>query len=133
MNRFAKLISIALIILSLMTIVASAMAAELSVTDGGTDKYLFNISNRTTAPTFSVRAINTPAANTAQVDLNYNDLTKGTTYFMYSNSIGLSGSSTEKTLREDGNNFSFVSGRSTRAQIVLTSSDGDFSIRFYMN
>lgn len=133
MKKIVKFISLALVAMSLLAVAAPALAAELSVGDGKTAKYLYNISDRTTAPTFSVRPINTTANHTAQVKLNYNDLKVSSTYFKTSNTMGLSGSMTEKTLKQNANNFSFVPGRSDRAQIELISTDGDFSIRFSMN
>lgn len=132
MKNVKKLFALALVVMSVMAIAIPAMAAELSVVDGGSGKYLFDISGRTTAPTFSVRPINTPANHTANVRLNYNDLTISPTYFKFSNSIGLSGSMNEQTLRESSN-FRFVQGRSDRAQIQLVSTSGSFSIRFNMN
>lgn len=133
MKKFVKFISLTLVAMSLLAFSIPAMAAELSVADGKSAKYLFDISNCTSAPTFSVRPINTAANHTAQVKLNYNDLTVSSTYFKYSNAIGLSGSMTEKTLRQNANNFAFVSGRSDRAQIQLVSTNGAFAIRFYKN
>ena len=133
MSRFHRSMSICLVVVSLMCISLPAFAGELYVANGGTSKYLFNISSRTTAPTFSIRPINTAANHTANVKLNYNDLLVGSTYYKYSNAIGLSGSMTEQTLCQNPANFSFVPGRSDRAQIALTSTYGDFAIRVYMN
>lgn len=133
MKKFAKMISMMLIIVSLLSIAIPAMAGELTVTSGKTGKYLYDISGRSSAPTFSIRTINTDASVTAQVKLNYNDLTVGSTYYKYSNSLGVYGSMTEKTLRENASNFAFVQGRSNRAQLVLTNSDGPITIRFSMN
>lgn len=133
MKKFVKIISLTMVVMSLMAVAAPALAAELSVGNGGSSKYLYDISNRTTAPTFSVRPINTEANHSANVYLNYNDLTVGSTYYKRSNSISLSGSMTEKTLRENASVFKFVPGRSDRAQIQLVSTDGTFSIRFSMN
>lgn len=56
--------------------------------------------------------------------------TVGSTYNKYSNSLGVYGNMTEKTLRENASNFAFVQGCSNRAQIVLTNSDGPITIRF---
>lgn len=132
-KKFVKMISMMLIAVSLLAIALPAMAGELTVSSGQTQKYLYDISGRSTAPTFSVRTFNTPTGTTATVKLNYNDLTVGSTYFKFSNSIGVSGGMTEKTLRENTSNFKFVPGRSDRAQIVLTGSNGTISIRFNMN
>lgn len=133
MKKFVKMISMMLVIVSLLSIAIPAMAGELTVTSGRTGKYLYNISGRSNAPTFSIRTINTDANVSAKVKLNYNDLTVGSTYYKYSNSIGVYGGMTEKTLRENASNFAFVPGRSDRAQIVLAESNGPITIRFSMN
>lgn len=118
-----KIIALALLVVSLLSLSIPAFAGELTVGSGGTGKYLYDISGRTTAPSFSVRPINTAANHTANVKLNYNDLTVSATYFKVSNTIGLSGSMTEKTLRESSL-FRFVPGRSDKAQIELVSTNG---------
>lgn len=132
MKHLKKILAIVLVVMSVMAITVPSLAAEMTVSDGGTNKYLFDISGRSTAPTFSIRPINTDPLHTATVKLNYNDLTVSPTYFKFSNSMGLSGSMTEKTLTESSN-FRFVQGRSDRAQIQLVSNYGSFTIRFFMN
>lgn len=126
-----KIIALALLVVSLLSISIPAFAGELTVGSGGSDKFLYDISGRTTAPSFSVRPINTAANHTANVKLNFNDLTVAANYFKVSNTIGLSGSTTEKILRESST-FRFVPGRSDKAQIELISTNGSFSIRFSM-
>ena len=131
MKNMNKLLALALVIVSVFSITIPAMAGELSVANKGTAKYLYNIENRTTAPTFSIRTIDTPVGNTGNVQLNYNDLNVSATYFKKSNVIGVNGGMTEKTLKQK--DFSFVAGRTTRAQLVLTSTNGAVAIRFSMN
>lgn len=133
MKNSKRLLALALVIVSVLAISIPAMAGELTDAAGGKSaKYLFDISGRTTAPTFSIRTINTPVGSTADVSLNYNNAL-GSTYFMHSNTIGVYGGMTEKTLRQDPANYAFNKKISDRAQIELQSTNGTVSIRFSMN
>jgi hypothetical protein len=131
MKHLKVILAIALVAMSLFAVTLPAMAGTLTHTAGtNSEKYLYNIAGRTTAPIFSIRVANTPVGNTANVRLNLND-SLGSTYFLKSNTIGVSGGMTEKFLT-DSSTFWFNPKISDKAQIELLTTNGTVTINFSM-
>ena len=132
-SLLAKIISLALIAMSLLIITTHAMADtathNLVHTKGNSPNAKYLYKNITKAPTFSIRVAGTLPQNTGNVKLNYNDLTVSETYYKTSNILGVAGGMTEKTLTT-GSLFGFDPKRTNRVQIELIATNGTVYIQF---
>ena len=130
-----RLIALSLVIVSIMSVSAIALADSVVLSPGQTDKMLYNISS---APSYYVYlASGTPTGYRVTVQLNLNDLydldSNGNPEWKKSDSETLTmGTRNAAILTPNASLFNFVSGRSNKAQLkIMASSQNSGNIQVF--